>query len=118
MPLAIPVLITRGAEEDLRAIYRRRLSQRGASGEDGAEALLVELVGAIESLGTYPLRGPVPPELEVLGIATYRQISLPPYRVNYLPAIEGAEPQLTVMLVADALRDFRALLEERVLRIG
>ncbi|WP_310532383.1 type II toxin-antitoxin system RelE/ParE family toxin [Novosphingobium sp.] len=118
MPDAIPVLITRGAEEDLRAIFRRRLAQRGAEGEDGAERLLAELISVIEALGTYPLRGPVPPELEVLGIATYRQISLPPFRVIYLPATEGAEPRLTVMLVADARRDFRALLEERVLRLG
>lgn len=118
MPHAIPVLITRGAEEDLRAIYRRRLAQRGAEGDDGAEELLAQLVGAIEALRTYPRRGPVPPELEALGIATYRQISLPPYRVIYLPATEGAEPRVTVMLVADARRDFRALLEERVLRMG
>lgn len=118
MPDAIPVLITRGAEEDLRAIYRRRLAQRGAQGADGAEGLLAGLVGAIESLGAFPQRGPVPPELEALGIATYRQISLPPYRVVYLPQVEAAEPRVTVMMVADARRDFRALLEERVLRMG
>ncbi len=118
MPEAIPVLITCGAEEDLRAIYRRRLTQRGASGDDGAEALLAELVGGIEALATYPLRGPVPPELEALGIATFRQISLPPYRVIYLPALEAAEPNVTIMIVADARRDFRALLEERLLRQG
>lgn len=118
MPTAIPVSITRGAEEDLRAIYRRRLAQRGGSGDDGAEALLAQLVGAIEALATYPLRGPVPPELEALGIATFRQISLPPYRVIYLPALEVAEPRVTVMVIADARRDFRALLEERLLRRG
>lgn len=118
MPGSVFISITRGAEDDLRAIHRRRLAQRGASDEDGAEALLAELVGAIEALATFPLRGPVPPELEALGIATFRQITLPPYRVIYLPALEAAEPRVTVMIVADARRDFRALLEERLLRQG
>ena len=118
MPGTVSVSITRGAEDDLRAIYRRRLAQRGASGEDGAEALLAQLVEAIEGLATYPLRGPIPPELEALGIATFRQISLPPYRIIYLPALEAAEPRVTVMIIADARRDFRALLEERLLRRG
>jgi len=106
------VRLTAGAEHDLRGIWRRRLAQRGGDGEDGADALLDRLVGAIESLADYTERGPVPPELEALGIRSYRQLSLPPCRVIYLP-----EPGLvTVMVVADSRRDFRTLLEERLLR--
>lgn len=106
------VRLTAGAEHDLAGIYRRRLIQRGPEGDDGAEALLDRLVKGIEGLADYPGRGPLPPELEVLGIGAYRQLSLPPYRVIYLP--EG--PVITVLIVADSRRDFRTLLEERVLR--
>lgn len=105
------VRLTAGAEHDLLGIYRRRLAQRGA---DGADALLDRLVAGIEGLADYPERGPVPPELEALGIREYRQLSLPPYRAIYLPAGET----VTVMLVADSRRDFRTLLEERLLRGG
>jgi len=108
------VRLTAGAEHDLSGIYRRRLIQRGAEGGDGAEALLDRLVNGIEGLADYPARGPVPPELEAIGIRAYHQLSLPPYRVIYLP--EGT--RVTVLIVADSRRDFRTLLEERLLRGG
>lgn len=112
--------LTAGAESDLAGIYRRRLTQRGAGGEDGADALLDRLVGAIECLAEWPARGAVPPELEAVGIHAYRQLSLWPYRVIYLPEEgEGAGgARVTVMIIADARRDFRTLLEERLLRAG
>lgn len=108
---ALPVLITDGAERDLTGIYRRRLAQRGADGADGAEALLDTLLSAIDGLGHFPERGPVPPELDALGIRSYRQFSLPPWRVIY----RVGDGSVTVMLVADSRRDFRTLLEERLL---
>ena len=106
------MLIAQGAEHDLAGIHRRRLAQRGAGGRDGADALLDEIVAAIESLADHPLRGAIPPELEALGIRLYRQLSLWPYRIIYLPD----ESCVTVLVVADARRDFRTLLEERLLR--
>ena len=108
------VRLTAGAEHDLLGIYRCRLAQRGAEGNDGAEVLLDRLVMGIEGLADYPERGPVPPELEALGIRAYRQLSLPPYRVIYLPD----NAIVTVLIVADGRRDFRTLLEERMLRGG
>ncbi|MDE8650517.1 type II toxin-antitoxin system RelE/ParE family toxin [Novosphingobium album (ex Liu et al. 2023)] len=114
------VRLTAGAEADLAGIYRRRLAQRGPDGDDGAEALLARLVTAIEGLAEWPARGAVPPELEALGIHAYRQLSARPFRVIYLPEDDGAgqPPTVTVMIVADARRDFRTLLEERLLRGG
>lgn len=112
------VRLTAGAERDLAGIYHRRLAQRGAEGEDGADALLDRLVDAIGDLAEWPARGPVPPELDALGIHDYRQLSLRPYRVIYLPQedAEGGRPRVTVMIIADARRDFRLLLQERLLR--
>ncbi|ARR54071.1 plasmid stabilization protein [Rhizorhabdus wittichii DC-6] len=111
----VRVRLTVGAEHDLSGLYRRRLAQRGAAGEDGADALLDRIVAAIEGLAEWPARGAVPPELESLGIHAYRQLSLPPFRLIYLPEEDGEGPVVTVMIVADARRDFRILLEERLL---
>jgi plasmid stabilization system protein ParE len=105
------VRLTVGAERDLTGIYRRRLAQRGAEGVDGAEALLLRLIAGIEGLALHPEKGPVPTELEAVGIREYRQLSLPPYRI--ICWLEDA--MVTVMLIADARRDFRTLLQERVL---
>jgi plasmid stabilization system protein ParE len=108
----IAVRITAGAENDLAGIYQRRRLQRADEGPDGADALLDRIVAGIEGLADWPERGPIPPELQDLGITAYRQLSLPRFRVIYLPA----EGEVTVMIVADARRDFRTLLEERLLR--
>ena len=108
------VRIAAGAERDLADIYRRRLAQRGPEGRDGAEALLARLVASIESLARHPLKGPVPPELEVLGIHDFRQVSVRPFRIIYLPESEPA--RVTVTIIADSRRDFRTLLEDRLLR--
>ena len=105
------VRLSIGAERDLSGIYRRRLSQRGAEGEGGADALLDDLVAAIESLATHPARGPVVPELDDLGIREFRQLSLSPFRIIYLPEAE----RVTVLVIADSRRDFRTLLSERLL---
>lgn len=105
------VRITAGAERDLRAIYERRLAQRETEGEDGADALLDELIAALEPLGDRPAKGPVVPEMAALGIRDYRQLSLPPFRMIYLPA----DDVVTVVVIADSRRDFHTLLAERVL---
>lgn len=110
------VRLTQGAEADLLGIYRRRLAQRGPSGNDGAEALLDRMTATLEGLADHPERGPVPPELEALGIRTYRQLSIPPFRAIYWPKLEASPPLVTIMLIADTRRNFRVLLEERVLR--
>lgn len=110
----VTVRISIGAEGDLDAIYQRRRTQRGAGGADGADALLDDLVAAIESLSDHPARGPVVPELDALGIRDYRQLSRPPFRIIYL--VE--DTAVTVLVIADSRRDFRTLLGERVLRHG
>lgn len=100
------------AEGDLQAIYNHRLRQRGAGGPDGAEALLDTLYDAIAGLAEFPLRGPIPPELDALGIADWRQLSVWPYRIIY--TIEGE--LLTIAVIADSRRDFASLLERRLLQ--
>lgn len=113
----VAVRIAEGAEADLQAIWRRRAAQRGSEGSDGADALLDDLVTRIESLADHPAKGPVPPELEALGIREYRQLAHPPFRIVY-HLTRGDSGTVTVLLIADARRDFRTLLEERLLAGG
>lgn len=112
MPAKMRIQLAAEAEGDLQAIYNRRLKQRGADGPDGADALLDTLYAAIETLSEYPFRGPNPPELDALGSAEWRQISLWPYRVIY--TVEG--DVVTIAVVADSRRDFASLLERRLLQ--
>ena len=109
------VVLTRGAVRDLRGIWIRRREQRGDGGSDGADALLNQLVALIQTLPNHPRKGPVPPELEALGISTYRQLSQAPYRIIYSCEWVGQAAAIVVHLVADARRDFRTLLAERLL---
>lgn len=113
---SVQIRITAGAERDLTGIYDRRLVQRGAEGADGADVLLEKLVAAIESLAEFTNRGPIAPELATLGIHDFHQLSHSPYRIIYLPQERDGGSQVTVMIVADSRRDFRTLLEERLLR--
>jgi len=114
MVLPIRIELTAQAEGDLQAIYNHRLRQRGEDGPDGADALLDELYGAIAGLSEFPLRGPIVPELEALGIADWRQISVWPHRIIY--TFSG--DLLTIAVVADGRRDFASLLERRMLQRG
>lgn len=110
------VRIAAGADADLHAIWRRRLAQSGAEGSDGADALLDDLVARMEGLADHPAKGPIPPELEALGTRQYRQLTHPHFRIVY--HLTGDSGAVTVLVVADARRDFRTLLEERLLAGG
>lgn len=108
------VRIAIGAERDLTAIHRRRTHQRGEGGPDGADALIDELVAAMESLDHFAGRGPLVPELEALGITEYHQLTRAPFRIVYHLDAQT----VTVLIVADARRDFQTLLAERLLSAG
>ena len=111
----VKVVLTRGSEQDLRGIWSRRRQQRGSDGPGGDDALLEQLISLIETLAHHPRKGPVPTELEALGISTYRQLSQSPYRIIYSFEHVDQVQAVVVHLVADARRDFRTLLAERLL---
>lgn len=102
------VRLTRGAEIDLEALYGYVKDNRSA---EQADALLDRLLAAIETLETFPLRGPVPKELGALGIREFRQILVEPYRLIY----RVSDKTVFVMVIADGRRDMQALLERRLL---
>jgi toxin ParE1/3/4 len=102
------VQLTRGAEIDLEVLHGYVKDNRSA---EQADLLLDRLLAAIETLETFPLRGPVPKELDALGIREFRQILVEPYRLIY--RVVGKT--VFVMVIADGRRDMQALLERRLL---
>ena len=65
------------------------------------------------TLKTFPGRGHIVPELANLEILSYRELSVPPYRIIY----RMDNQNVFVHAVFDGRRDLRRLLAERLLRL-
>lgn len=110
--MTLRIEITASAEADLQAIYNYRLAKRGVDGVDGADALLKSIYQIIASLSECPNKGPIPQELDAIGIKDWRQLSAPPYRIIYTIN----DSILTVAIIANARQNFADVLERRILR--
>ncbi len=104
----LEVTFTRAVEDDLEGLYDY-LAEQGSLAI--ANALLGAILEKIEALERFPDCGSVPRELAGLGIRTFRQLLLSPYRIIY--RVKGQ--QVFVLLIADGRRDMQALLERRLL---
>jgi toxin ParE1/3/4 len=102
------VLLTEGAERDLEEIFDH-IAEHDSPGK--ADHVLSRLLEAAECLATFPDRGPLPKELQALGIREYRQTYFKPYRLIY--RVIGK--QVFVYLIADGRRDMQSLLARRLL---
>lgn len=107
-PVHHEVLLTRGAEQDLEAIYDYIAEFDSV---ENATHLLDRLLELATALGHAPLRGSYPRELATLGIKEYRQVLFKPYRMVY--RILGNK--VVIYLVADGRRDMQSLLSRRLL---
>ncbi len=103
------VRLTEGARGDLEDIHRYAEKYRSAK---DADALLDALLAKVETLETFPGRGKVPKELEMLGMQEFREILLLPYRLIY----RIMDKVVFIMVIADGRRDMQTLLEQRLLR--
>lgn len=102
------VLLTRGAEQDLEAIYDYIAEFDSVV---SADHVLDELMGVVDALLRFPERGGHPKELVALGIKAYRQTAFKPYRVIY--SIE--EARVTIHLIVDGRRNLQSVLAARLL---
>lgn len=102
------VALTEGAEADLEALYDYMAENRSP---EQADALLDDILAAVESLEAWPERGALPKELDALGIREFRQILISPYRLIY----HTIGTTVFVSVIADGRRDMQALLEQRLL---
>jgi toxin ParE1/3/4 len=103
------IRITEGALGDLDAIRSFIAVHRG---EDSADEWMAGLHDIIDSLEQFPERGSVPPPLLALGIDTYRQLPMLPFRIVY----EVGDTKAFVVSIALTKRNFQSLLQERMLR--
>ena len=97
------------AESDLFDIYSY-VAQHDSF--EKADRLLNNLEKTIMRLGTTPLRGNYPPELERVGVFEYREIFYKPYRIIY----QVVKKDVYVYCVLDGRRDLQDLLQYRLLR--
>jgi toxin ParE1/3/4 len=74
------VSVTGGARRDLTDIYRYLQNEESPQ---AARDWLGRLGALAASLASTPERGPIPRELEDLGIREYRQVLVGPYRLIY-----------------------------------
>jgi toxin ParE1/3/4 len=108
--MAYVVMLTAGAERDLEDIYDY-IAESDPPAK--AEYVLTRLLETAERLAALPNRGPIPRELQALGIREYRQTYFKPYRLIY--RVIG--PQVFIYMIADGGRDVQSLLARRLLGV-
>jgi len=108
MPRRFDVVISADADGDLASIHDYLTVHASPA---VAAAPVERMIEAAAVLETFPLRGPVPPELEGLSHRGYRQLSLRPYRLIY----KVVDQAVVIVLIADGRRGLPALLQRRLL---
>lgn len=103
------VNIVASAEEDLFEIYQYVFFN---DSEEKAEKLYSKLYEKCLSLQEYPNRGHVPPELKLLGIDDFLELSYKPHRIIY----QILDKVVFIHCVLDGRRDMQKLLQERLMR--
>lgn len=103
------VNITSSAEKDLFEIYQYVYLN---DLEETAEKLYSKLYEKCLSLQKYPNRGHVPPELSLLGIDDFLELSYKPYRIIY----QIIQKVVYIHCILDSRRDMLKLLQERLIR--
>ncbi|MBM3712197.1 MAG: type II toxin-antitoxin system RelE/ParE family toxin [Actinobacteria bacterium] len=103
------VNIVSSAEEDLFEIYQYVFFN---DSEERAENLYSKLYEKCLSLQEYPNRGHVPPELSLLSIDDFLEITYKPYRIIY----QIIEKVVFIHCILDGRRDMQKLLQERLIR--
>lgn len=102
------VLLTGGAERELEEIYDY-IAEFDSS--TSADYVLDQILLTADKLETFPERGSISRELQVLGIQDYRQVYFKSYRIIY----SIVEFQVHISLIVDGRRDMTSLLLQRLL---
>lgn len=103
------VRVADDAERDLIDIYNYIAVH---DSPQNADDVLNDLESTCSGLAELPLRGHVPPELDRIGVTTYLEVQVKPWRIIY----EVTGRHVLVHCVADGRRDMLSLFERRLLR--
>ena len=77
-----------------------------------AKNLLNKIEQTCKTLSQFPNRGHFPPELERIGIFSYKEIHYKPYRIIY----QIIDTYVYIHCILDGRRDLPQLLQERLIR--
>ncbi len=103
------VVVLSDAEKDILDIYQYILIY---DSPNNANYVFEKIEEACLNLEELPERGHLPPELDRIGVTTYREIHFKPYRIIY----EIDRKMVFIHCVLDGRRDLQQLLERRLLR--
>ncbi len=103
------VRLAEDAAQDLIDIYRY-IALKDC--RENADHVLDQLESLCSRLTDLPDRGRIPPELNRVGITSYREASFKPYRVIY----EVIRQDVFVHCILDGRKDIPSLLERRLIR--
>ncbi|MBI4582865.1 MAG: type II toxin-antitoxin system RelE/ParE family toxin [Planctomycetes bacterium] len=103
------VQVLEDAEEDLFEIFNFVAVHDSL---ERAYHLLAKLEERCGSLGSFPHRGRIPPELKFLGVLEYREVLFKPYRIFF----RVEKLNVFVYAVLDGRRELSELLQQRLLR--
>jgi len=107
--MKLNVYITAEAERDIYDIHSYIALNDSV---ENASYVFEKLEQVCLTLEHFPLKGHIPPELERIGVLTYREIHFKPYRIIY----EIRNKDVFVHAVLDGRRDLQYLMERRLLR--
>ncbi len=97
------------AERDLVDLHRYITV---SDSPDKADFVVDRLEALCASLADLPSRGHVPPELERIGVAQYREVHFKPYHIVY----EVTGRKVFIHCILDGRRDMQELLQRRLVR--
>ncbi|OZA27919.1 MAG: plasmid stabilization protein [Hydrogenophilales bacterium 17-64-11] len=106
------IVFLKPAEHDLRELKGYMVKNFGKDTWQG-QASYIKIKDAVKSIGTFPLGGNVPEELERLNLTQYRQVIAGMNRIIY----EVRQEIVYIHIVCDTRKDMKSHLTRRLVRI-
>lgn len=108
--MSVQVVFLKSAELDLKELRGYMVKNFG---KDAWQASYAKIKDAVNTIGTFPLGGNIPEELERLNLTQYRQVVSGMNRIIY----EVRQEIIHIHIVCDTRKDMKSLLIRRLLRI-
>lgn len=108
--MSVQVVFLRSAEHDLKELRDYLVKNFG---KDAWQASYAKIKDAVNTIGTFPLGGNVPEELDRLDLTQYRQLVSGMNRIVY----EVRQEIIYIHIACDTRKDMKSLLTRRLLRI-
>lgn len=109
--MSFQVVFLKSAELDLKELRGYMVKNFG---KDAWQASYAKIKDAVNTIGTFPLGGNVPEELERLNLTQYRQVISGMNRIIH----EVRQEIIYIHIVCDTRKDMKSLLTRRLLRIA